>query len=61
MKRKIAAVVMAAAAVAAPVSAPPAQAAKTHVCNVFAQPFDIPCRIALAVYCRVNPWDPICR
>lgn len=63
MKTKLAAVVVAAAALfAGPLAAAPAQADETHICSAFADPWDRPCWIVMGVICRPPlPALSICR
>jgi len=63
MKKKLVAVVLAAAALsAAPIAAPPAHADETHICSAFAYPYDRPCWIAFGIICnRPVPPLAICR
>lgn len=60
MKKKLAVGVIAAAIAASPFAAAPAQA--THLCAIWAPPFDrVPCTV-LSIICD-EPWPPlsICR
>lgn len=60
MKKKLALAIVATAIAAAPFAAAPAQA--THLCAIWAPPFDrVPCTV-LAIICD-EPWPPlsICR
>ncbi len=57
--RKLAAIVVAAAALfAGPLAAAPAHADETPICAVFADPYDRPCWIVLSVICR-RPFPPM--
>lgn len=63
MRKKLVAIVLAAAALsAAPLAAPPAHADETPICAVFADPYDRPCWLVLSLICR-QPFPPftICR
>jgi hypothetical protein len=60
MRKKLAAVTLAAAA-AVPVAAPPAHAAETHVCSIFVPPYDEPCKTVIRIYCMLTRDNPLCR
>lgn len=62
MRKKLAVVAVVTALAGLPLAAVPAQAAETHICDIFAEPFDVPCRIVTSVVCQ-PPMPPlsICR
>ncbi|MDQ3914718.1 MAG: hypothetical protein M3323_05205 [Actinomycetota bacterium] len=61
-RTKLAAGAFAVLALAAgPLSATPAAAEETHVCDVFAEPWATVCALPIRVYCIVFPDQAICR
>ena len=59
--RKRVAVALAAALAALPLGTSPAGAAETHVCNIFAPPYDAACREVVILYCKATPDSFPCR
>ncbi len=59
-KTKLVALTVAALAVLAGPVAAPAQAAASHPCQIFADPYDTPCQLAIEVYCWIFPDQTIC-
>jgi hypothetical protein len=60
MRRKLAVVLAAAALATVPLGASSAQAAETHVCNIWAPPYDETCRDVVILYCKLTPHSWIC-
>jgi hypothetical protein len=60
MGKKLVLAVTAAALAAGSLGAGPAQAGETHVCNIFAPPYDQTCQDAVILYCKLTPRGPLC-
>lgn len=61
MRKRLAVAFAAAALALVPLGASPARAAETHLCNVFAPPYDSACEEIVILYCKATPDSFPCR
>jgi hypothetical protein len=61
MRKRLTVALAAAALAVVPLGASPARAAETHICDIFAPPYDSACRKVVILYCKVTPDSFPCR